>query len=127
MPNKNDRPVFLDLTRIHMPVNALVSIAHRLSGLLLFLAIPLVIFILSLSLRDENGYAQARALLDGGAMKLLALLVCWALAHHLLAGLRFLLIDLGVGVDRDSSRRSAWLVNIVSGIALLVLGGILFS
>ncbi len=127
MPNKNDRPVFLDLTRIHMPVNALVSIAHRLSGLLLFLAIPLVIFVLSLSLRDENGYAQARALLDGGAMKLLALLVCWALAHHLLAGLRFLLIDLGVGVDRDSSRRSAWLVNIVSGIALLVLGGILFS
>lgn len=127
MPNKNDRPVFLDLTRIHMPVNALVSIAHRLSGLLLFLAIPLVIFILSLSLRDENGYAQARALLDGGAMKLLALLVWWALAHHLLAGLRFLLIDLGVGVDRDSSRRSAWLVNIVSGIALLVLGGILFS
>lgn len=127
MPNKNDRPVFLDLTRIHMPVNALVSIAHRLSGLLLFLAIPLVIFILSLSLRDENGYAQARALLDGGAMKLLALLVCWALAHHLLAGLRFLLIDLGMGVDRDSSRRSAWLVNIVSGIALLVLGGILFS
>lgn len=110
-----------------MPVNALVSIAHRLSGLLLFLAIPLVIFVLSLSLRDENGYAQARALLDGGAMKLLALLVCWALAHHLLAGLRFLLIDLGVGVDRDSSRRSAWLVNIVSGIALLVLGGILFS
>lgn len=127
MPNKNDRPVFLDLTRIHMPVNALVSIAHRLSGLLLFLAIPLVLFVLSLSLRDENGYAQARALLDGGAMKLLALLVCWALAHHLLAGLRFLLIDLGVGVDRDSSRRSAWLVNIVSGIALLVLGGILFS
>lgn len=127
MPNKNDRPVFLDLTRIHMPVNALVSIAHRLSGLLLFLAIPLVIFVLSLSLRDENGYAQARALLDGGAMKLLALLVCWALAHHLLAGLRFLFIDLGVGVDRDSSRRSAWLVNIVSGIALLVLGGILFS
>lgn len=127
MPNKNDRPVFLDLTRIHMPVNALVSIAHRLSGLLLFLAIPLVIFILSLSLRDENGYAQARALLDGVAMKLLALLVLWALVHHLLAGLRFLLIDLGVGVDRDSSRRSAWLVNIVSGIALLVLGGILFS
>ncbi|MEK7322187.1 MAG: succinate dehydrogenase, cytochrome b556 subunit [Pseudomonadota bacterium] len=127
MPNKNDRPVFLDLRRIHLPVNALVSIAHRISGLLLFLAIPLVILLLSLSLRDEDGYVQARALLDGGAMKLLALLVLWALAHHVLAGLRFLLIDLGVGVDRDSSRRSAWLVNIASAIALLVLGGILFS
>jgi len=127
MPNKNDRPVFLDLTRIHMPVNALVSIAHRVSGLLLFLAIPLVILTLSLSLRDEDGYAQVQALFDGVAMKLLAWLVLWALAHHVLAGLRFLLIDLGVGVDRDSSRRGAWLVNIASGIALLVLGGMLFS
>ncbi len=127
MPNKNDRPVFLDLTRIHMPVNALVSIAHRVSGLLLFLAIPLVILTLSLSLRDEDGYAQVQVLFDGVAMKLLAWLVLWALAHHVLAGLRFLLIDLGVGVDRDSSRRSAWLVNIASGIALVVLGGMLFS
>lgn len=110
-----------------MPVNALVSIAHRVSGLLLFLAIPLVILTLSLSLRDEDGYAQVQVLFDGVAMKLLAWLVLWALAHHVLAGLRFLLIDLGVGVDRDSSRRSAWLVNIASGIALVVLGGMLFS
>ena len=127
MPNKNERPVYLDLTRIRMPVNAVVSIVHRLSGVLLFLFIPLVIYVLGLSLRDEAGYARTLALLDSGLMKLLAVLVVWALAHHLFAGVRFLLIDLGLAVDRESSRRSAWIVNIAGAVALLLAGGVILS
>ncbi len=125
MPNKKDRPVFLDLTRIHMPVNAVVSIGHRLSGVLLFLSIPLVIYLLGLSLRDEQGYAEVAALLNSGVARLAGVLILWALAHHLFAGLRFLLIDLGLGIDRESSRRTSWVVNIASVIALLLAGGLL--
>lgn len=126
MPNKGGRPVFLDLTRIYMPVNAVVSFAHRVSGVLLFLALPLVIYLLSLSLRDEQGYERTRALFDSVPLKLLALIAVWALAHHLFAGLRFLLIDLKVGIERDTFKRGAWIVNLLSVFSLLLAGGVIF-
>jgi len=123
MPNTKGRPVFLELTRIRMPVNAVVSILHRLSGLLLFAALPFVIYLLSLSLRDEQGYAEVQALFGSAAVKLLGILMGWALAHHVLAGLRFLLIDLKVGVERETFKRNAWMVNALSVLALLLAGG----
>lgn len=121
------RPVFLDLTRIRMPVNAVVSITHRISGLLLFLVLPLAVYLLSLSLRDEQGYEQVRGLLAGGAMKALGVLVLWALAHHVYAGIRFLLIDIKVGVERETFKRGARIVNVLSLLTLLLAGGLMFS
>jgi len=106
------RPVFLNLLHIRLPVAGVMSILHRASGLLLFLTIPLLLYTLSLSLRSEQGYAEAAALLQGGLVRLLLVIVSWALCHHLLAGIRFLLIDLDIGVERAAMRRSAWLVNI---------------
>src|SRR3569833_4269281 len=107
MPNIKGRPVFLELTRIRMPVNAVVSILHRISGLLLFVALPFVIYLLSLSVRDELGYAEVQALFGSAAVNLLGLLMGWALAHHVLACLRFLLIDLKGGVERETIKSNA--------------------
>src|SRR3569623_799184 len=107
MPNTKGRPVFLELTRIRMPVNAVVSILHRLSGLLLFAALPFVIYLLSLSLRDEQGYAEVQALFGSAAVKLLGILMGWALAHHFLAVLSFLLSYLKVRVELETFKLNA--------------------
>jgi succinate dehydrogenase / fumarate reductase, cytochrome b subunit len=120
MQNQRSAPVFLNLFRIRFPVGAVTSIAHRLSGLLLFLAFPVLVYWLDLSLRDPAGYARAVEWLQCDWVRFASVLVAWSLLHHLFAGLRFLLIDLGVGVERTAARRSAWAVN---GLALLLTLG----
>jgi succinate dehydrogenase / fumarate reductase cytochrome b subunit len=118
MHNQRSAPVFLNLLRIRFPVGAVTSIAHRLSGLLLFLSFPVLVYWLDLSLRDPVGYADAREWLDCIWVRLASVVIVWSLVHHLFAGLRFLLIDLGLGVERTAARRSAWAVN---GLALLLV------
>ncbi|WJW76743.1 succinate dehydrogenase, cytochrome b556 subunit [Thiohalobacter sp. IOR34] len=108
MPPSPPRPKFLDLLVIRMPIGAVTSILHRLSGVLLFLSLPLAAFLLDLSLRDADGFARAIALLHAWPARLASLLLGWALLHHLLAGLRFLLLDLGIGLERPVARRLAW-------------------
>ncbi len=114
------RPVFLNLLRIRQPVTAIASIAHRISGVLLFLAIPLMIWMVDRSLAGPQGYAEVAALLEGGAMKLLMLLLGWAAAHHFFAGVRFLLLDVDVGIDLATARKTAMAVNAL-GVAGVVI------
>jgi succinate dehydrogenase / fumarate reductase cytochrome b subunit len=111
------RPVFFDLLRIQLPVGALTSIAHRVAGVLLLLAIPLGAYLLDMSLRGPEGYARVAALVGATPSRVAAVALAWALAHHLLAGIRHLLSDIDVGSRLPSSRRSAWFVN-VSGLAI---------
>ena len=118
MHNQRSAPVFLNLFRIRFPVGAVTSIAHRVSGLLLFLSFPVLVYWLDLSLRDPAGYADACEWLQCGWVRLASVVIVWSLIHHLFAGLRFLLIDLGLGVERTAARRSAWVVN---GLALLLV------
>ena len=115
------RPVFFHLLQLHLPLTAVVSIAHRLSGILLFLALPLAIWLLDRSLADADGYTAAGNILDGWSLRLGAAALLWSLAHHLLAGLRVLLIDAEVGVGRTAARRSAWWVT-VAGLLILLAG-----
>ncbi|WP_297528416.1 succinate dehydrogenase, cytochrome b556 subunit [Thiohalobacter sp.] len=121
MPTTTQRPRFLNLLQIRMPIGAVTSIAHRVSGVLLFLAIPLGAFLFELSLKSEAGFERAATLLQSPPLRLFGLLLAWALMHHLLAGLRFLMLDLGVGLDRPQARRSAWLATLLAPIAALAL------
>jgi succinate dehydrogenase / fumarate reductase cytochrome b subunit len=114
MQNQRSAPVFLNLFRIRFPVGAVTSIAHRLSGLLLFLAFPLLVYWFGLSLRGPEGFTAARAWLDCGWLRLASVVLVWSLLHHLFAGLRVLLIDIGIGVERWPARRSAWTVNVLA-------------
>lgn len=122
MKNKNSkpRPVYLNLLRIRQPVTALASIGHRISGVLIFLSLPFVIWMFDRSLASAEGYAQVSALLQMPLIKILSLLLAWALAHHLLAGIRFLLLDIDVGIELNKARMGAWLVNAGGLVAVLL-------
>lgn len=111
------RPVFFNLLQIQMPVGSVTSILHRVSGVLLALGIPVCLYLLQLSLQGPAGYDHAAGLLSHWAIKVLAVLLIWALTHHVLAGVRHLLSDIDVGSHLPVARTSAWLVN---GCAVLV-------
>jgi succinate dehydrogenase / fumarate reductase cytochrome b subunit len=124
------RPVFLDLTRIRLPVPGVVSILHRISGVLMVLALPVFAALFALALSGPDGFVAAASFAGHPLIKLGLLVMAWALLHHLFAGLRYLVIDLGWGVDRPTARKTAWtalsaaLVMTVAGAAV-VAGGLL--
>jgi succinate dehydrogenase / fumarate reductase cytochrome b subunit len=112
MDRRKPAPKFLNLLQIALPAGGIASIAHRISGVLMFLSIPLLAWLFGLSLQSEQGYRTALDYLQCLPLQLLALLLVWSLAHHLLAGLRHLLLDLEIGISRAGARTSAWVVNI---------------
>ena len=103
-----------------MPVGALTSITHRVTGILLAIGVPFSIYLLDLSIESPQGYVQVTAMFDQWFVKSGAIILVWALAHHLLAGIRHLLSDIDVGSQLPAARRSAWIVN-VSGVVLALL------
>lgn len=119
MTQSGKRPKFLNLFRIHLPVNGVNSFAHRVSGALMFVLLPLLVYLFNLSLRDAEGFRAAIVLLDSQICKAIFTLLTWAFIHHLLAGIRFLLMDIDVGAESGAARNTAWLVNI-SAIVLFI-------
>lgn len=117
------RPFFLNLLQIQMPVGAVTSIFHRMTGILLAVGVPLGMFLLWRSLQGEAGFAQVMALLKHSAFQVVLVVLVWALAHHVLAGVRHMLSDINIGSTLHSARRSAWTVNLAAlAVALLALG-----
>lgn len=115
------RPFFLDLLAIRLPVGAVASIFHRASGALLALAVPALLYALMLSLRSAEDFRTLAQWMESGFAKLLMLACVWALAHHFLAGLRHLGFDIGWGEDRTTSRFTARLsLFLALGITALV-------
>jgi len=116
------RPVFLDLWRIKLPISGVVSILHRISGVLMVLAIPASAILFHQALSGPEGFAAASGFLDRWLVKLVLLVLAWSLLHHIFAGIRYLLLDLGFGLDRLAARRSA-VIALACAIAVLVIGG----
>jgi succinate dehydrogenase / fumarate reductase cytochrome b subunit len=113
-------PKFLNLLQIKLPPGGIASIAHRVSGILMFFSIPLVAWLFGLSLQSEQSYQVVLAYLQSLPVRLLSVVLVWSLSHHLLAGLRHLLLDIEIGIDRRQARFSAWLVNL-GGLLLTAL------
>lgn len=124
MMTKN-RPVYLDLKEFHFPLAAIVSLGHRASGILMILAIPFLAYTLDLSLSGPEGFAKAQAITDGLFIKLVLFVVLWGILHHLLAGIRFLLIDFHIGVDNEVSQLSAKAVMIAAPVLAVLIGVLL--
>jgi succinate dehydrogenase / fumarate reductase cytochrome b subunit len=120
MKKNNNRPVFLNLFRIHLPVTAVLSLAHRGTGVILFLLIPVLIYLLDLSLDGPQGFQQVRSLAQQPLWRSVLILITWFLAHHLFAGIRYLLIDLDIGVEMVASRRGSWLV-LTAGVVVMLI------
>ena len=116
MPRTAPRPRFLNLLLIRMPVGALTSIGHRVSGVLLFLCLPLAAFLLDLSLQSPEGFERAAQLLRSPFLRGAEIVIAWSLAHHLLAGVRFLLLDMDLGSEKIPARRSALFINLAAPI-----------
>ena len=119
-------PVYLNLLKITLPPGGWVSILHRVGGLLLVFATPFLLWLMGRSLQDERGYAQAVALLASPLARLLLWVVGVALLHHLLAGVRHLLLDLQIAIDKAPARRSAFVVLTLDALGAMLLGAMLW-
>ena len=114
-------PIFLDLLRIKMPVTAVTSILHRISGILIFVSLPAFISLFALSLQSATGFAAVQTFLAHPLVRVIILLLVWCLTHHVLAGIRFLLTDIDVGLGKATARLSAWWVNLgAAGITAII-------
>lgn len=116
------RPVFLNLFQIKFPITAIVSILHRISGFVLFLLIPLALWALSYSL-TADGFAAMQEWMNCFFVKFFIWLCMLPLCYHLAAGIRHLLMDVGLGVTREGGRLSAYITFGVT-ILLIIMAGI---
>ncbi|MEP5231938.1 succinate dehydrogenase, cytochrome b556 subunit [Alcanivorax sp.] len=117
------RPVNLDLSTIKFPVTAIASITHRVTGVAIFLALPILLWMLDRSLASPESFADLKELMT---TSLLVKLVVWGilsvLLYHLVAGIRHLIMDTGVGESLEGGRRGAKLAFIISAVLILLVG-----
>jgi succinate dehydrogenase / fumarate reductase cytochrome b subunit len=116
------RPKHLALHLIKLPLPGFVSILHRVSGLLLFLALPALLLMLQYSLRSIETYTQLQTLLAQPILKLAMLGLLWAFLHHFCAGLRYLAIDLHYVRSLAQARNSSKVVMVVSLLLTVFFG-----
>lgn len=124
MNKKDNRPKFLNLFKIRLPITGIASINHRLSGLILFLAIPASLYLFQLSLTSSDGFTEVLTYLSSPIIKLALILLTWSFVHHLFAGFRFLLIDQNIGISLSVARKTAWFVVFASVIVTLIISGV---
>ena len=96
------------------PMAVQVSLLHRISGAAMFLALPFLLWLFDLSLTSELSFERLRQLGSNILVKLVLLILIWSFFHHLVAGIRYLVIDLHYGADRQSARASALAVYAIS-------------
>ena len=118
-----NRPKYLNLLAIRLPLPGIVSILHRISGFGLFLLIPVLLWVLDGSLRSAESYAQVRDCMAHPIAKLFALGVVWAVLHHFFAGLRFLALDLHWGSELATTQLVSKLV-LLTSLVLTILAGV---
>jgi succinate dehydrogenase / fumarate reductase cytochrome b subunit len=121
---KKTRPKYWALHEIRLPVAGYASILHRISGAGLFLMLPLLIWLFQISLDStQQGSALFAAVTGNILVKLVLLGLLWAFLHHFCMGIRILLIDIHVGVEKQQAHSSAMAVMVVS-LALTAIFGL---
>ena len=116
------RPVNLDLTKFAFPVTAIASIIHRISGVVIFLTLPLLLYFFDKSLSSEASFNRLVHLLKADLlMKLLLLMFLTALFYHLAAGVKHLLADFGIGEELASARLATYILITVTFVVILLL------
>ena len=100
-------------------MSAIMSVGHRAAGIVLFLSLPYFLYLLQLSLTNETGFELAKAELQEPWVKLIGLILVWALAHHFIAGIRFFLLDLDIGIDKRVAQKSAIIVMVTGFLTFI--------
>lgn len=122
MEKNKTRPVFLNLLQIRLPVGGVVSILHRATGVLLVLVLPWLLYGLQQSLSGPAEYAAITARLTTLPAQILMLALLWIFAQHFFSGIRHLLLDLDLGMEKHAARRLAWLTLAASALVLVLAG-----
>lgn len=118
-PDPDNRPVFLELFRIHFPVEAVASFIHRVTGVVLVLAIPAGLALVMYSAESAAAFRRVGDWLDRPGLVLIQAVILAAAIHHLLAGVRLLFMDAGLGVALPEARKTAWGSLAGAGLALV--------
>ena len=122
----NPRPRYLNLFEIRLPVPAFVSIVHRITGAGIFLLIPLLLYLLQLSLESQETFAAFKITFSPWFMKLVLIGLEWAYLHHFCAGIRHLALDLHYGTELATARATSWAVLAISIALTLVFGALIW-
>ncbi|MDR0234125.1 MAG: succinate dehydrogenase, cytochrome b556 subunit [Zoogloeaceae bacterium] len=109
------------LFRIKLPLPGVLSILHRVSGVLLFLMLGPLLYCFQLSVTSPADFAALKALAAHPCSRLVIAGLFWAYLHHFCAGIRFLLLDMHIGIGLASARASSAVVFAVSLILTLIL------
>lgn len=119
---KDKRPKNLDFTTIRLPLPAITSILHRISGIFIFAGVAVLLWLFSESLSSSEGFARTGSWLELPLVKLLVWAVLSGLLYHLIAGIKHLIMDLGIGETLDGAQTGARLVVAASIIAIVLTG-----
>lgn len=120
--NSQQRPVNLDLRTIKLPITAYSSILHRISGVILFVALVIALYLLDRSLSSPMGFVEVKAWMSNFFVKFVVWGMLSALIYHLVAGIRHLIMDLGIGETLEGGRLGAKIVLIVSAVLIVITG-----
>ena len=118
------RPKYLNLFQIRLPLPGVMSIMHRVSGTVLFLALPVLLWWMQRSLNSLDTFTSLQATFSHGFTKLILIGLAWGYLHHLCAGIRHLMLDLDYGTELETARLTSLLVFAVS-ITLTIVAAVL--
>ncbi len=119
---QKQQPKYLDIPKIRLPIPGIVSILHRLTGIALFVFLPVFLWLFAGTLSSESAFETYRAVVAHPLVKLVLIGLLWAYLHHALAGIRFLLLDIDKGLELATARASAKLVAFAAPVLALIMG-----
>ncbi|ROP59189.1 succinate dehydrogenase subunit C [Enterobacter sp. BIGb0383] len=122
---KKQRPVNLDLTTIRFPITAIASILHRVSGVITFVAVGILLWLLGLSLSSPEGFLAASAIMDGFFAKFIMWGILTALAYHAVGGIRHVMMDVGWLEETFAAGKRSATLSFVITVVLSLLAGVL--
>lgn len=117
------RPVNLDLSTIKFPITAIVSITHRITGVVLLGGILVLLWMLDASLTSEESFNELRELMANPLAKVVLWGVLAALSYHLVMGIRHMFMDLGIGESLKGGQTGAKLALTVAIVLVLAAAG----
>jgi len=120
---KDNRPVNLEINTIRLPITAYASILHRVSGVAIFFGLAILLYVLEGSLKSAESFEATKALLDVLWFKAAVWLVLCGVIYHTCAGVKHLIMDLGIGESLEGGQRGATIV-LVSSAILMILAGV---
>ncbi|BCG08624.1 MULTISPECIES: succinate dehydrogenase cytochrome b556 subunit [Buttiauxella] len=122
---KKQRPVNLDLTTMRFPVTAIASILHRVSGVITFVAVGILLWLLGQSLSSPEGFLVASSIMSSFFVKFIMWGILTALAYHVVVGIRHILMDTGLLEETLIAGKRSAMISFVITVVLSLLAGVL--